>query len=292
MEGPSSVSENFSTIPHSHKEEQGNSEGLDGSSVVAAECFVSPLTRCPVPVSFRSQPLFCPQQQESGGRQVTESRDASATPTPSPTAVPERQSGKVQPSCSESSRTSSFAGRGSDVRFDDDIVEITVEDTLNKTATPHKNTPANRKHSPNASNGKRSPNTSNAKRSPNSSPREDGETTNLFQRSVKFMSRSARSIKRSVENRRKSRKKKRSTKNRQSVPVAPSQWGDGEDPSFVYEDGHEVYELKDMSDGKEGQGLFAGVFLCFFFFFFFAFPSYISRVHHFLGEIFAYMTVF
>ena len=30
----------------------------------------------------------------------------------------------------------------------------------------------------------------------------------------------------------------------------------------------------------------------FFFFFFFAFPSYISGVHHFLGEIFAYVTGF
>ena len=30
----------------------------------------------------------------------------------------------------------------------------------------------------------------------------------------------------------------------------------------------------------------------FFFFFFFAFPSYTSGVHHFLGEIFAYVTVF
>ena len=34
------------------------------------------------------------------------------------------------------------------------------------------------------------------------------------------------------------------------------------------------------------------VFLCCLFFFFFSFPSYISGVHHFLSEIFAYVTVF
>ena len=45
--------------------------------------------------------------------------------------------------------------------------------------------------------------------------------------------------------------------------------------------------------------LFLFFFVCFFFcfvlfcfVFFFAFPSYISGVHHFLGEIFAYVTVF
>ena len=43
-------------------------------------------------------------------------------------------------------------------------------------------------------------------------------------------------------------------------------------------------------------GLFGGAgiaqLVVFFCCFFFAFPSYISGVHHFLGEIFAYVTVF
>ena len=38
--------------------------------------------------------------------------------------------------------------------------------------------------------------------------------------------------------------------------------------------------------------LLLGVLVCLFLGVFFAFPSYISGVHHFLGEVFAYVTVF
>ena len=44
---------------------------------------------------------------------------------------------------------------------------------------------------------------------------------------------------------------------------------------------------------RETEGKWEPCTMCsFFVLFFFAFPSYISGVHHFLGEIFAYVTVF